>query len=325
MPFNANPMQPLLDAIAQMSPPTDAQRIFHGRGGLYPGCEHWTLDAFPPVFVLTHFLPATETTEQELAAVGAALASRWQQLAPDLPLNWVFQCRSAGLRQQGSSETRLMAGSVPEPHAVSERGAFFRAQLMKGQNHGLFLDMAAGRQWVRAHVAARQSDRFGFKVLNLFAYTCAFSVVALQAGARHVLNVDMGQGAMATGQYNHQINGLTSGASFLVHDIFSTWGKINRGGPYNLVIVDPPSYQKGSFVATKDYARLLRRLSGLLAPGGHALLCLNAPELGMAFLQDQVHELAPELVFVERVANPPAFADVSTERALKVLVYRMPA
>ena len=180
-------MQPLLDAIAALNLPVDARRIFHGRGGLFPGCEHWTLDAFPPVFVLTSFLPATQTTEQELAKIGAALVSRWQQLAPGLPLNWVFQCRSAELRQQGRSETRLMAGSVPELHNVTEQGALFRVQLMKGQNHGLFLDMATGRRWVREHTAAHRDDRFGFKVLNLFAYTCAFSVVALMAGAKHVV------------------------------------------------------------------------------------------------------------------------------------------
>ena len=317
-------MQALLDAISRFHLSADAQRIFHGRGGLFPGCEHWTLDIFPPVFVLTSFLAATEGTEQELATIGAALAERWQQLAPGEPLNWVFQYRNAALRQQGRSETRLMAGSVPDPHTVTESGAVFRVQLVQGQNHGLFLDMAEGRRWVREHTAAHRGDRFGFKVLNLFAYTCAFSVVALQAGASQVVNVDMAQGAMATGQHNHRLNGLGSGASFLVHDIFSTWGKINRSGPYGLVIVDPPSYQKGSFVATKDYARLLRRLPELLVPGGHALLCLNAPELGMAFLQDQVQATAPELVFVERVANPAAFADVSPERALKVLVYRLP-
>ena len=90
------------------------------------------------------------------------------------------------------------------------------------------------------------------------------------------------------------------------------------------VIADPPSYQKGSFVAIKDYARLVRRLPDLLAPGGHALLCLNAPELGTDFLHQQVRELAPELVFTERVPNPPAFADVDAQRALKVLAYRAP-
>jgi len=68
----------------------------------------------------------------------------------------------------------------------------------------------------------------------------------------------------------------------------------------------------------------MRRLPDLLAPGGHALLCLNAPELGLAFLQDQMQELAPDLRFVERVANPPVFADVEPERALKVLVYQAP-
>ena len=306
-------MQALLHAIATMPLPHDAQRIFHGRGGLYPGCEHWALDAFPPVWVLTSFQPVTE---EELAVVHQALAERWQQLAPGQALNWVFQCRHAS-----QTETRLMAGSVPEPHVVSEDGARYRVHVLKGQNHGLFLDMAEGRRWVRAHVQARTR----LKVLNLFAYSCAFSVVAMQAGARHVVNVDMSQGAMTVGQQNHQLNGVMAGASFLVHDIFKTWGKITRSGPYDLVIVDPPSYQKGSFIATQDYAKLMRRLPDLLAPDGFALLCLNAPELDVAFLQDQMQALAPELVFKERVANPAVFADVSPERALKVLVYQGPA
>ncbi|WP_119967176.1 class I SAM-dependent methyltransferase [Simplicispira lacusdiani] len=305
-------MQALLNAIARMDLPTDAQRVFHGRGGLHPGCEHWALDAFPPVWVLTSFQPATDG---ELEQVGAALSARWRQLAPGQPLHWVYQCR-----HEGRTETRLMAGSVPEPHVVTERGTRMRVHVLRGQNHGLFLDMAEGRRWVREHVAARSR----LKVLNLFAYTCAFSVVARQAGARQVVNVDMSQGAMAIGQQNHQLNGITEGVSFLAHDIFKTWGKIGRGGPYDLVIIDPPSYQKGSFVAGKDYARFMRRLPDLLAPDGHALLCLNAPELGMAFLQEQMRELAPDLAFVERVANPAVFADVSEDRSLKVLVYRAP-
>ncbi len=317
-------MQALLDAIAHMPLPTDAQRIFHGRGGRHPGCEQWTLDVYPPVYVLTSFLPADEDTEAQLATIGAALTARCEQLAPGQPLNWVFQCRNEQLRTQGRTETRLMAGAVPEPHVVTEHCLRFKVHVLRGQNHGLFLDMAAGRRWVHDYATARSQDRYGLKVLNLFAYTCAFSVVALQAGARQVVNVDMSHGAIAVGQQNHQLNGITTGASFLAHDIFSSWGKITRSGPYGLVIVDPPSYQKGSFVATKDYARLMRRLPDLLAPGGHALLCLNAPELGVGFLQEQMQELAPELRFVERVANPAVFADVDPERALKVLVYAAP-
>ena len=53
-------MQSLLAAIAHMPVPLEAGRIFHGRGGLYPDASHWTLDAYPPVFVLTSFAPVEE-------------------------------------------------------------------------------------------------------------------------------------------------------------------------------------------------------------------------------------------------------------------------
>src|SRR6218665_462751 len=100
-------MQALLDAIATMALPTDAQRLFHGRGGLFPGCEHLTLDAYPPVLLLTSFEPLAE---EALAAIAAAITARW----PEAP--WVYQCRQEG----GRTETRLMAGAVPDPHVVTE-------------------------------------------------------------------------------------------------------------------------------------------------------------------------------------------------------------
>ena len=305
-------MQALLDAIAMTEPGTDVRRIFHGRGGRYPGCEHLLLDAYPPVWLLTAFEPVPQ---EQLDAVHASLVQRQQEIAPGQPLNWVYQCRG-----KGAPETRLMAGAVPERHVVREDGACYRVHLLKGQNHGFFPDMLEGRRWVRQFIPGVQRAR----VLNLFAYTCSFSVAALQAGARQVVNVDMSQPALATGQQNHQLNGITQGASYLAHDLFSTWGKVSRAGPYDLIIVDPPSYQKGSFIATKDYAKVMRRLPDLLMPGGHVLLCLNAPELGTAFLRDQMQELAPQLEYLRRVSNPAVFADVDEERSLKVLLYRAP-
>ena len=176
--------------------------------------------------------------------------------------------------------------------------------------------MAEGRRWVREHTKP------GAKMLNLFAYTCAFSVVALQAGAAEVVNVDMASGALAIGRLNHELNGVKAGAKFLAHDIFNSWGKLTRGGPYDLVVCDPPSFQKGSFVATKDYARVVRRLPALLVPGGLSLLCLNAPELGPGFLSELVAQEAPELVSLGRLDNPVTFADVSPQRALKVLAFQ---
>lgn len=305
-------MHALLDAISRLERPTDAQRVFHGRGGLHPGSEQWSLDAYPPVWLLTSHQPVSDS---DLDTVLEALRERWSVLAPSEPLNCVFQ-----LRQEARSETRVLSGDVPDPHTVSEGPVRFRVHLPRGLNHGLFLDMAAGRQWVRDRMRAQP----GARVLNLFAYTCAFSVVAMQAGASQVVNVDMAGGALNIGKQNHALNGLGQGASFLPHDIFSSWGKLRRSGPHDLVIVDPPAYQKGSFVAEKDYVRLMRRLPDLLAPGGHAMLCLNSTKLETSFLLDLMQEAAPSLRFVERLANPRAFDDASPERALKVLIFQAP-
>lgn len=309
-------MQALLDALPTLQPGRDAERLFHGRGGRHPGSEDWTLDWFPPAFVLTGFVPAPE---DQLAAFGQALAARWAQLEGDRPLCWIHHCRQVGHAERAAP--RLMAGSLPEPHAVGEDGAQFLVHLLRGQNHGLFLDMREGRRWLREAVRARP----GARVLNLFAYSCAFSVVALQAGAAEVLNVDMSAGALATGRRNHALNGVDDGrARFLAHDVFNSWGKLTRAGPYELVILDPPMFQKGSFVAEKDYPRLLRRLPTLLAPGGRALLALNSPKLGPAFLHEALAREAPGLECVERLANPAVFADVDEDRSLKVLICASP-
>jgi 23S rRNA (cytosine1962-C5)-methyltransferase len=314
-------MQALLDAIAQATPGADAQRLFHGRGGLYPDSHDWTLDWYPPVWVLTHFGDASDNDnaiESDTQAIGAALAARHAQLAPGQALNWVFQRRRPG--GPGShAHTALLSGSVPQPHVVREAGAHYRVQVLQGQNRGLFLDMAEGRRWVRERAQHA-------RVLNLFAYTCAFSVAALQGDAAEVINLDMAAAAMAIGRDNHALNfaGLPQQrrARYLVHDLFSSWGKVTRMGPYDMVIADPPSFQKGSFVASKDWPRLLRRLPELLAPEGQALLCLNAPELPEQWLREQIATHAPTLTVEQRLPNPAAFADVSPDRALKVLVLR---
>lgn len=301
-------MQSFIQALASIELSEDAVRLFHGRGGHYVGSEHLCLDWFAPVLLLTSFTPLEEA---DLSVCHQAIAARWQAQHPSTPLNLVYQYRSAG-----ETFCQLLEGEVPEPHVVSENGARFQVHLMRGQNHGLFLDMANGRQWVRENARHK-------KVLNLFAYTCGFSVAALQGGADEVVNMDMSKGALAIGKQNHLLNGFSAGARFLGHDIFKSWGKLKKLGPYGIIVADPPSNQKGSFVATKDYVRLIRRLPELLADNGEVLLCLNAPELDTHFLRQQVEEAAPALEYIERLANPAAFIDVSEEKSLKVLRYRL--
>jgi 23S rRNA (cytosine1962-C5)-methyltransferase len=193
----------------------------------------------------------------------------------------------------------------------------FSISLLQGQNQGIFLDMRNGRDWIRRHAQ-------GKTVLNLFAYTCGFSVAALLGGATEVINMDMASGCLKVGQRNHALNGLpmVGVARFFAHDIFKSWSKIRKLGPYGVVVVDPPSFQKGSFVAKTDYHKILRRIPGLLEPDGLVMLCLNAPELNSTWLRNEVTKAAPELQFWKRLQNPSTFPAKDQERALKILIYK---
>lgn len=301
-------MNHLLTALASFSFENDAQRIFHGRGGLYPNESHLCLDWFPPVLLLTSF---KALDSEDKAKLLHQVQSTYESNDANQPCNLVFQYRSGG-----QTITELVCGEIPEPHVVTENDMQFQVHLLRGQNHGLFLDMRSGREWVKAHAQHK-------KVLNLFAYTCGFSVAALTGGADEVVNMDMSKGVLAIGKQNHLLNGFTAGARFLGHDIFKSWGKLSKLGPYDLIIADPPSNQKGSFVATKDYERLLKRLPSLLASKGEVLLCLNAPELGCDFLMEQVRQTAPQLSFIERIENPLVFKDIDEQKSLKVLRYQL--
>ncbi|KAL7454147.1 hypothetical protein ACHAWC_009914 [Mediolabrus comicus] len=294
----------------------DACRIFHGRGELYPGAEHLTLDYYAPVFLLTSF--GVELEEEELDAYSDALREVWgddDDDDDDENLSIVYQRRGGGANTTTTTETRLLCGTIPDPHIVTEANGQdkYLIHLMKGQNHGLFLDMSNGRTWLRTKCQNNEVS----SVLNLFAYTCAFSVAALNGGAAKVVNVDMSRGALKIGQRNHELNLSSAKASFLSHDIFKTWGKIKKLGPFDCIVVDPPSYQKGSFVAKKDYVKVIRRLPSLLSKDGYA------PELTSEFLIEGVkEECGTELVFVERLENPSTFASKYPERALKVLLFQ---
>ena len=137
--------QPLFDAInsAAISGTCkdDAQRLFHGRGGVFQGCENLTLDWYPPVFLLTSF--QDEISFDELDNIGLALKKKYGAVkgtdedVTSHPFTWVHQHRGTS----NGCQTKLMCGQIPVPHLVKEGGNLFHVHLLSGQNHGLFLDM----------------------------------------------------------------------------------------------------------------------------------------------------------------------------------------
>ncbi|MEO4049242.1 class I SAM-dependent methyltransferase [Pseudomonas sp. CAU 1711] len=298
--------QHLLAAFVDL--PDEARRLFHGRGRCWPGLEQVTVDWLQGVLLVSLF---REPAADELTQLRAMLLELTG--APAWPCGCHLLLQQ---RYRPDSATEALFGEVPETWEVQEGGLRYLLDLGRKQNNGLFLDMRLGRQWVREHAA-------GLRVLNLFAYTCAFSVAAIAGGAARVVNLDMSRPALSRGRDNHRLNGHDLGrVSFLGHDLFNSWGKLRREGPFELVIVDPPSFQKGSFVLTRDYARIMRRLPELLAPGGQVLLCCNDPGIAPGFLVEEMAREAPQLALVERLANPPEFVDSDPDAGLKVLLFR---
>jgi len=298
-------MQSVLDSVERQLGLADGEvrRLFHGRGHCYPGFEDLVIDWFAPVAVVRLYKPMEPSLLQQLT-------EQLKQFADIGGL--VVQLRGRG--QEAVNEVAW--GEVPDEMVAFELGLKYWVKPQRNQNSGLFLDMRQGRQWVKENAA-------GCRVLNLFAYTCAFSVAALAGGASHVVNVDMSSGAIATGRRNSELNGFDrQAASFLSHDLFKSWKKIRQAGPYQLVIIDPPSFQPGSFIAEKDYRRVIRRLNELTEPGGQVLACHNDPKVGSDFLSAIMKEECPEFQLVRRLDNPEDFTEAELEKGLKVLLYK---
>ncbi|MFP8965086.1 class I SAM-dependent methyltransferase [Pokkaliibacter sp. CJK22405] len=286
---------------ALTSLPAEVRRVFHGRGRTYAGLEQITADWLQGQLLITLF---SEETPEFVTRLEQQLTTLGQEMNHTILLQH---------RYQAGAPTQVLTGEVDTAPVVVEEGLRYQLDVGRNQNMGLFLDMRLGRRWMKAHSAGKQ-------VLNLFAYTCGFSVAAIAGGAERVVNLDMARGALTRGRENHRLNGHNlDKVQFLGHELFKSWGKVRKSGPYDLIIIDPPSFQQGSFVLTQDYQKILRRLPELLADQGEVLACVNSPEVSTQFLLDEMQREAPTLTFVERLENPPEFPEEDAERSLKVL------
>ncbi|SBS68071.1 class I SAM-dependent methyltransferase [Vibrio atlanticus] len=291
--------------------PNELRRIFHGRGKFWPGLDQLTCDWVDGQLLVNVFKEVDQAFLSSLKAGLVNLTTKdiWQAKQGT---SIVLQHRYAD-----GAPSEVLWGELNDSPVVVEHGLKYQLDIGRNQNFGLFLDMRNGRQWVQDNAKDKN-------VLNLFAYTCGFSVAAIAGGARQCMNVDMSRGSLNKGRDNHRLNEHDMrSVNFLGYDIFKSWGKIKKGGPYELVIIDPPSFQKGSFALTKDYKKILRRLPELLTEGGEVIACVNSPAVSPNFLIETMAEEAPSVEFIERLDNPPEFVDVDLDSSLKVLRFKI--
>ena len=280
------------------------KRIFHGRGEVYENWKFLTIDSIDDILSVAFYSEISLELEKELLKMLTNFIQNTRHSTIILQRRYIEK-----------TITEVILGTLKDENIAIENNLKFKLNLQSNQNSGYFPDMKNGRAYIQS-IAKEKT------VLNLFSYTCGFSLAALKGGAKSVVNMDMAKGALNTGRLNHQLNNLdTSIVKFYPHNILKSFGRIKRDGPFDIIIIDPPTFQKGSFEATKDYQKTIKKLHEFASEDCTVLACLNAPQLDENFIINIFKEFAPSFSFVKRLDNPKEFETFQPQRALKNLVF----
>ncbi len=177
-----------------------------------------------------------------------------------------------------SKETRQYEkiGDSKEFFTVYEYGVKFLVNLEDYLDTGLFLDHRESRKLI-----AEESK--GKKVLNLFAYTCAFSVHAACAGAIFTKSVDMSNTYTAWGKENFVLNNLSLKNNPIVRADCLKFleEEIHSKAIYDLIIIDPPTISRSKkmdqmFDVQVDYKDLIKKSLKMLPNGGKIFFSTNS-------------------------------------------------
>lgn len=134
--------------------------------------------------------------------------------------------------------------NIPPSWTINYKDLKFNVKLMGFKHTGLFPEQAFNWDLVREKIKNAQRE---IKVLNLFAYTGAITIAALMEGAS-VVHVDSSRGMIEWAKENVKLNNLEDKkVRFLVDDVRKfVKREIRRGNKYDIIIMDPPSFGRGS-------------------------------------------------------------------------------
>jgi len=134
--------------------------------------------------------------------------------------------------------------NTPDRWQVEYNGMIFNIKQMGFKHTGLFPEQAANWDFMMNKIKEANRE---IKVLNLFAYTGGASVACLKAGAS-VVHVDSSRGMVDWAKENVISSGLEDRPiRYLVDDVVKfVKREIRRGNKYDAIVMDPPSYGRGS-------------------------------------------------------------------------------
>ncbi len=228
--------------------PTDCYRLVHGEGDGLPGL---IVDIYRSAAVIQ-----CHSTGMYLARYDISTAL---QQVFGAALDTIYCKSKSSLPQSGRDEFLLgsAAGGL-----VAEHGITMQVNWVEGQKTGFFLDQRENRALLARYAAGRT-------VLDTFCNTGGFTLHALQAGAAHVVSVDISQRALDLVQENVSLmEQVGSRHEAVCADVMQY---LKSSGIFDVLVVDPPAFAKSvnkKHNAVQAYKRLNALAIGKVAHGG---------------------------------------------------------
>ncbi len=276
-----------------LPPETNAFRLLFGEGDGLPGI---VVDVYAGFAVLVSYSPALSQVAEWVVAA----------LSQEPEIRGVSE-RITRRKERTAKLSQLAGLAAPALLHVREHGLHYEVDLEAGQKTGLFLDHRDNRHYLRK--LAR-----GKSVLNLFAYTGAFSVSCAVGGAVRVTSVDIAAPAIAAAERNFALNGLDPQQHEAVAaDVFEFLEAARRNGQrWDLVIADPPSFASSRaelYGALRAYKKLHAAALVVLNSGGlYAAASCTAqvsPEAFRETLAEGAARAERRLTVVHEAAHAP--------------------
>lgn len=162
---------------------------------------------------------------------------------PDFP---EYKWNEAVAKLDPESGKWLLKPGIPRSWTVSYNKLRFEARLTDGSRHlGIFPEQASHWEWIKQN-AENLSESNRPKMLNLFGYTGAATLAALNAGFS-VTHVDASKPSIFCAKHNLELSKMSSEPVRWILDDAVKFAKreIRRNNRYDAIILDPPSYGRG--------------------------------------------------------------------------------
>jgi 23S rRNA (cytosine1962-C5)-methyltransferase len=203
--------------------------------------------------------------------------SQWQEQA-----HWEFE-------EQSSTQGRWIniKTHAPEQWLISYQNLTFGLKLTQFKHVGLFPEQQANWHFIKKRVTEGQ------KILNLFAYTGAASLVACDVGA-DLVHVDSVKQMLTWANENRERSALSNIQWVLEDALKFAQRELKRGKHYDGIIMDPPAWGLGAkgekWKLENHLSSLLETAFELMNPGAFLIINTYSPKVGMADLANSAEQ-----------------------------------